>query len=155
LIAKFKEGATKSPSDVFNKDYTKTSLDEVGFLINKLKEIHYYQTFGPPIKIGYCQDILMQGMKNHVRIIRIQNIENPDFDAYICPPYTEEQFLEVSAKVLPKLKIAHVIGKAVWDQRGDIRDVISIGKLVRKNDGPEKVGQILSTITKYGEMKEH
>ena len=34
---------------------------------------------------------------------------------------TEEQFLEVSVKVLPKLKITHVIGKAVWDQRGDIR----------------------------------
>jgi hypothetical protein len=69
------------------------------------------------------------------------------------PPYTEEQFLEVSAKVLPKLKIAHVIGKAVWRQRADIRDVISIGKLVRKNDGPEEVEQILSTMTKYGEMK--
>jgi hypothetical protein len=54
------------------------------------------------------------------------------------PPYTEQQFLEVSIKVLPKLKIAHVTGKAVWDQRGDIRDVISIGKLVRKNDGPEE-----------------
>jgi len=48
--------------------------------------------------------------------------------------YSEEQFLEVSAKVLPKLKIAHVIGKVVWEQRGDIRDVLSIGKLVRKND---------------------
>jgi hypothetical protein len=42
------------------------------------------------------------------------------------------------------LKIAQVIGKAVWDQREDIRDVISIGKLVRKNDGPEEVEQILS-----------
>jgi DNA polymerase III delta prime subunit len=62
------------------------------------------------------------------------------------PPYTEEQFIEVSAKVLPKLKIANVIGKAVWDQRGDIRDVISIGKLVRKNDGPQEVERILSTI---------
>jgi hypothetical protein len=47
---------------------------------------------------------------------------------------------------LPKLKIAHIIGKAVWEQRGDIRDVISIGKLVRKNDGPEDVEQIVSTI---------
>ena len=64
--------------------------------------------------------------------------------------YTEEQFLEVSTKVLPKLKIAHVIGKAVWRQRGDIRDVISIGKLVRKNDGPEEVEQILRTMMKYG-----
>jgi hypothetical protein len=26
--------------------------------------------------------------------------------------YTEEQFLEVSVKVLPKLKIVHVTGKA-------------------------------------------
>jgi hypothetical protein len=63
--------------------------------------------------------------------------------------YSEEQFLEVSVNVLPKLKIAHVIGKAVWEQRGDIRDVISIGKLVRKNDGPEEVGQILATMIKY------
>jgi hypothetical protein len=50
------------------------------------------------------------------------------------------------------LKIAHVIGKAVWDQGGDIRDVISIGKLVRKNDGPEEVEQILATMSKYGEI---
>jgi len=40
---------------------------------------------------------------------------------------------------MPKLKIAHMIGKAVWDQKGDILDVISIGKLVRKNDGPEEI----------------
>ena len=52
-------------------------------------------------------------------------------------------------------KIAHVIGKAVWDQRGDIRDVILIGKLVRKNDDPEEVEQILSTMSRYGEIKEH
>ncbi|MFZ0511114.1 MAG: hypothetical protein WAM14_05875, partial [Candidatus Nitrosopolaris sp.] len=71
------------------------------------------------------------------------------------PSYTEEQFLEVSVQVLPKLKIAHVIGKAVWDQGGDIRDAISIGKLVRKNDGPEEVEQTLSTMIKYGETKEH
>jgi len=77
---------------------------------------------------------------------------NPDLDAYISL-YTEEQFLEVSVKVLPKLKIAHVIGKAVWDQGGDIRDVVSIGKLVRKNDGPEVVERILSTMMKYEEMK--
>jgi hypothetical protein len=63
--------------------------------------------------------------------------------------------LEVSAKVLPKLKIAPVIGKAVWEQRGDIRDVISIGKLVRKNDGPEEVEQILATTIKYGEINDN
>jgi hypothetical protein len=53
------------------------------------------------------------------------------------------------------LKIAHVIGKAVWDQKGDLRDVISIGRLVRRNDGPEDVEQIIGTVSKYGEMKEH
>jgi MoxR-like ATPase len=66
------------------------------------------------------------------------------------PPYTEEQFLEVAVKVLPKLKIAHVIGKAIWSQRGDIRDVISIGKLVRKNDSPAEVESIFNTMVKYG-----
>jgi hypothetical protein len=67
------------------------------------------------------------------------------------PSCTEEQFLDVAVKVLPKLKIAHVIGKAVWDQKGDIRDVISIGKLVRKNDGPLEIESILSTMVKYGQ----
>ena len=71
------------------------------------------------------------------------------------PSYTEEQFLEVSTKVLPKLKIAHVIGKAVWDQIGDIRDVISIGKLVPKDDGPEEVERILATMIKYGEINDN
>jgi hypothetical protein len=57
----------------------------------------------------------------------------------------------VSTKILPKLKIAHIIGKAVWDQRGDIRDVISIGKLVRKNDGPAEIESTIYTMVKYGE----
>ena len=61
-----------------------------------------------------------------------------DFDAHLSS-YSEEQFLQV----LTKLKIAHMIGKAVWDQKGDIRDVISIGKLVRKSDGRVEVDQIL------------
>ena len=34
-------------------------------------------------------------------------------------------------------------------QQGDIRDVISIGKLVRKNDGPEQIQMIMSTMAKY------
>ena len=68
-------------------------------------------------------------------------------------PSGQEQFLQVSTKVLPRLKI--VIGKAVWEQRGDIRgDVISIGKLVWKNDGPKEAEQILRTMAKYREMKE-
>ena len=31
------------------------------------------------------------------------------------------------------------IGANVWKNGGDMRDVISIGKLVRKSDGPEHI----------------
>jgi MoxR-like ATPase len=88
-------------------------------------------------------------------IIRLSRPLQSRFRRLHLPPYTEQQFLEVSVKVLPKLKIARIIGKAVWDQGGDIRDVISIGKLVRKNDGPEEVVQIISTMIRYGENNDH
>ena len=39
---------------------------------------------------------------------------------------------------------------SVWNMEGDIRDVISIGKLVRKSDGPEQVELITETMSKYG-----
>ena len=103
-------------------------------------------------------DFKIKGAKVFVacnEVIRLSRPLQSRFRRLHLPRYTEEQFLEVSVKVLPKLKIAHIIGKAVWEQRGDIRDVISIGKLVRKNDGPEEVEQIVSTMTKYGETKEH
>ena len=103
-------------------------------------------------------DFKIKGAKVFAACNEITRLSRPLQSRFRClhlPSYTEEQFLEVAVKVLPRLKIAHVIGKAVWRQRGDIRDVISIGKLVRKNDGPEEVEQILSTMTKYGEIKEH
>jgi Holliday junction DNA helicase RuvB len=101
-------------------------------------------------------DFTIKGAKVFAACNEITRLSRPLQSRFLrlhLPPYTEEQFLEVSAKVLPKLKIAHVIGKAVWDQRGDIRDVISIGKLVRKHDGREKVEQILTTMTKYAQIK--
>ena len=65
--------------------------------------------------------------------------------------YTEEKFLDVSEKVLPKLSssLARYIGASVWKMEGDIRDVISIGKLVRNSDGPEQIG-LIKTMMKYG-----
>jgi MoxR-like ATPase len=101
-------------------------------------------------------DFRIKGAKVFAACNEITRLSKPlqsRFRRLHLPPYTEEQFLDVAAKVLPKLKIAHVIGKAVWNQRGDIRDVISIGRLVRKNDGHEEVERILSTMMKYGEMK--
>jgi len=103
-------------------------------------------------------DFKIKGAKVFAACNEITRLSKPlrsRFRRLHLPPYTEEQFLQVSAKVLPKLKIAHVIGKAVWDQGDNIRDLISIGKLVRKIDGPEEVEQILATMTKYGEMKEY
>jgi hypothetical protein len=66
--------------------------------------------------------------------------------------YTEEQFLDVSEKVLSKTSrsIARYIGANVWKNEGDIRDVISIGKLVRKSDGPQEIELIMTTMMKYG-----
>ena len=59
------------------------------------------------------------------------------------PRYTREQFLQVSVKVCPRLKTetATMIGAEVFEKKGDIRDVISVSKLIRKNDGIEEVGK--------------
>jgi len=51
-------------------------------------------------------------------ITRLSKPLQSRFRRLYLPPYTEQQFLDVAAKVLPKLKIAvDVIGKAVWDLR--------------------------------------
>jgi hypothetical protein len=73
------------------------------------------------------------------------------FRKLFLPRYTEEKFLDVSEKVLPKLSssLARYIGATVWKNGGDIRDVISVGKLVQKNGGPEEVEQIIQTMLKY------
>jgi hypothetical protein len=53
-------------------------------------------------------------------------------------PYTKEQFLDIAVKVCPKLKeeTSRTIGEEVWKQGNqDIRNVVSLGKLIRKSDG--------------------
>jgi len=74
------------------------------------------------------------------------------FRRFFLPRYTEEQFLDVSEKVLPKISpsIVRYIAANVWKNGGDIRDCILIGKLVRKNDGPEEIAEIAGAIIKYG-----
>jgi hypothetical protein len=77
------------------------------------------------------------------------------FRKLFLPRYTEEQFLDVSEKVLPKLKneIARYIGAQVWKIEGDIRDVISIGKLIKKGDGPQEIDKLVKTLAKYTDPK--
>ena len=85
---------------------------------------------------------------------------NPRSYNYYCswqslhlPKYTKEQFLEIAIKVCPKLsqKTALLIGEEVWESQGDIRDVISVSKLVKKDDEPEEIAEIINTLAKYGE----
>jgi DNA polymerase III delta prime subunit len=73
------------------------------------------------------------------------------FRKLFLPRYTKEQFLDVSEKVLSKTgpSIVRYIAANIWKNGGDIRDVISIGKLVRKNDGPHEIEQIMNTMSRY------
>jgi hypothetical protein len=56
-------------------------------------------------------------------------------------------------KVCPKLpqKTALLIGQEVWDEKGDIRDIILISKLVQKRDGPDEIAEIITIMRKYGD----
>ena len=67
------------------------------------------------------------------------------------PPYTKEQFLDIAVKVCPKLReeVSCKIGEEVWQTSKDVRDVISLSKLIRKSDGPDEIGAIMQTLTKY------
>lgn len=99
-------------------------------------------------------DFEIKGAKVFATANDISRLSKPlqsRFVKLFLPKYTEEQFLEVAQKVLPKLSpsIARYIGTTVWNCQGDIRDVINTGRLVRKNDGPGEIEQIISTMSKY------
>ena len=100
-------------------------------------------------------DFMIHGAKVFSTCNEINRLSRPlqsRFRRLFLPRYTEGQFLDVSEKVQPKLSssLARYIGASVWKNEGDIRDVISIGKLVRKSDGPEQIGEIMNTMAKYG-----
>jgi replication-associated recombination protein RarA len=100
-------------------------------------------------------DFEIKGAKVFAACNEISRLSKPlqsRFRMLFLPRYTEEQFLNISEKVLPRTKsrIAGYIGAQVWKQRGDIRDVINIGKLVHKSDGPREIEQIMNTMAIYG-----
>jgi MoxR-like ATPase len=74
------------------------------------------------------------------------------FRKLFLPRYTEEQFIQVAVKILPKIgeNLARYIGFTIFRSGGDIRDVLSVGKLIKKSDGPSEVNQMIKTMTKYG-----
>ena len=82
-------------------------------------------------------DFQLKGVKAFATCNEIKRLSKPlqsRFRKIFLPRYTEAQFLDVSEKVLPKMSqsIARYIGAQVWKMEGDIRDVISTGKLVQK-----------------------
>jgi len=103
-----------------------------------------------------CQvDFELEGCKVFATANEINRLSKPlqsRFRKLFLPRYTEEQFLDVSEKVLSKTSpsIARYIAANVWKNEGDIRDVISIGKLVRRSDGPLEVERVINTMRKYG-----
>jgi hypothetical protein len=50
--------------------------------------------------------------------------------------------------------MARYIGFTVFKNGGDIRDVMSVGKLIRKGDGHQEVERMINTMTKYGAKSE-
>jgi MoxR-like ATPase len=91
-------------------------------------------------------DFEIKGVKVFATCNEITRLSKPlqsRFRRLHLPPYTKEQFIDIAVKVYPKLKeeISRIIG-----------DVISLGKLVRKGDGPEEIEALVKTLAKYTDL---
>src|SRR5215471_5051404 len=116
-------------------------LDELDKLRNFAeKSLNFLESGRIKVDQKKCQmDFELKGCKVFATANEVNRLSKPlqsRFRKLFLPRYTEEQFLDVSEKVLPKTSpsIARYIGEQVWKSGGDIRDCISIGKSVRKND---------------------
>ena len=99
-------------------------------------------------------DFEIKGVKIFATCNEINRLSKPlqsRFRRLHLPPYTKEQFLDIAVKVCPQLKeTSRIIGEEVWKLGGkDIRDVISLGKLIRKGDGPEQIEGLVKTFEVY------
>jgi replication-associated recombination protein RarA len=104
-------------------------------------------------------DFEIKGAKVFASCNEINKLSKPlasRFRKLFLSRYTEEQFIDVSVKVLSKVgeNMARYIGFTVFRSGGDIRDVISVGKLIRKGDGPQELEQMINTMIKYGAKSE-
>ncbi|MFZ0220505.1 MAG: hypothetical protein WAM42_02265, partial [Candidatus Nitrosopolaris sp.] len=97
-----------------------------------------------------CQyDFELEGLKVFATSNDISKLSKPlqsRFRRLHLPRYTKEQFLNVAISVCPKLKeeVAEMIGEEVYKHGGDIRNVISVSKLIQKQDGEEEVREIMT-----------
>jgi Holliday junction DNA helicase RuvB len=100
-------------------------------------------------------DFTIHGAKVFATCNDISRISRPlqsRFRKLFLHRYSEEEFLDVSEVVLLKTSpsVARYVGANVWNRGGDIRDVISIGRLLKQNDGPDEIASIIATMSKYG-----
>jgi len=104
------------------------------------------------IKCSY--DFEIKGAKVFATCNEINRLSRPlqsRFRRLHLPPYTKEHFLNIAVKVCPKLKeeISRIIGQEVWKTSKDIRDVISLGKLIQKGDGPDEIEGLESKLVVF------
>ena len=97
----------------------------------------------------------IKGVKVFASCNEINGLSRPlqsRFRRLHLPKCSREQFLQIAVKVCPKLseETALIIAEETWEQQGDIRDVISLSKLIKKHDGPGEIAEIIKTFTKYG-----
>ena len=108
--------------------------------------------------------IEMEGIKVFGAANDVTRVRKPLLSRFTIPiylkRYTQEQFVEASVKVLQKerkglpIELAQFIGNHVYERGGDIRKVVGIGRLVRKEHTPEKVMEIMDTLDKYSSYHE-
>ena len=82
-----------------------------------------------------------------------QNLFKAGLDGFICQNIPRNNLSKWRLRYYPKLmrKMARYIGYTIFIFiYGDIRDVISIGKLVRKSDTSIEVDRMINTMRKYG-----
>ena len=129
----------QTPKIICIDDLDKMSTDFQNHLLNFLENGHIKdRSFHFEIQnckvFATCTDIsgLSKSMQSRFRRLHLA-------------AYTEEQFLDVAVRVLPKLQemTARKIGEQVWNQGNkDVRDIIKIGKLLR-NIEREQMGHVL------------
>jgi hypothetical protein len=101
-------------------------------------------------------DFEIKGAKVFATCNEINRLSQPlqsRFRRLHLPKYSREQFLQIAVKVCPKLseETALIIAEETWEQQGNIRDVISLSKLVKKHDDPGEIAEIIETLAKYGD----
>ena len=109
-------------------------------------------------------DIEMKGVKVFGAANDVTRVTKPLLSRFTIPiylqRYTQEQFVSASIKVLKKERkdlpqeLAEFIGNHVFERGSDIRKVVGIGRLVRKEHTPEKVLEIMDTLDRYSTYHE-